>query len=588
MGRAAPAPAGGAAAPDRSEPSGTGAVAQYLREAILLEISRLKDVMLERVHDGEKEVHSMLRPAQRWSLSRFKLVLLAAFTAHLLIYWHIAGSVIQNGEASIHLGVTYLIVVFPVAVGVSVVALTFPSSHRQLKDFKADAIERLGKSMDGMRAKAETLRAERDTRVAALSSSFRKVMSRHSEQLQRAVQAHLQTIQENLQSTWGHFRNCLHVMHTALGRVSLEAPAWLTVDGLIDGLQRRIERTEPDSEGRLLQCSLPPDRLPQGGGDAAARSEYVLPATSFVALARELDARSRRPSSSAGSFFVLSDASSRLMFTVQLEKLQIEATTATLLRALDAAVQGLAIEQQRRIAEATFALSEVEMSALGTWKCNGYKWRVGYWAQKERMCLLAANVALILLSLFMGAHGCTEQTCRFAVPLVLMLHLTATLSMVAVALSSKGIYELRLQMKDVVVREATSYAGHVLFVLEQLPGDADFMQAMEDVSEEDEDRAFERCTAVVEMWKERVRAFEAIVHTLHLMLTHAAINSDAVGEGRTAAQALRSEATDLFLPEELSRARPHLLPITLCPPGHEVAPADSPFQPILSAPPGRF
>ena len=68
------------------------------------------------------------------------------------------------------------------------------------------------------------------------------------------------------------------------------------------------------------------------------------------------------------------------------------------------------------------------------------------------------------------AHGCTEQTCRFAVPLVLMLHLTATLSMVAVALSSKGIYELRLQMKDVVVREATSYAGHVLFVLEQLPG----------------------------------------------------------------------------------------------------------------------
>jgi len=161
------------------------------------------------------------------------------------------------------------------------------------------------------------------------------------------------------------------------------------------------------------------------------------------------------------------------------------------------------------------------MSALGTWKCNGYKWRVGYWAQKERMCLLAANVALILLSLFMGAHGCTEQTCRFAVPLVLMLHLTATLSMVAVALSSKGIYELRLQMKDVVVREATSYAGHVLFVLEQLPGaerlvlsrgygraegraaadargvravgDADFMQAMEDVSEEDEDRAFERC-----------------------------------------------------------------------------------------------
>ena len=25
-------------------------------------------------------------------------------------------------------------------------------------------------------------------------------------------------------------------------------------------------------------------------------------------------------------------------------------------------------------------------------------------------------------------------------------------------------------MKDVVVREATSYAGHVLFVLEQLPG----------------------------------------------------------------------------------------------------------------------
>ena len=30
-----------------------------------------------------------------------------------------------------------------------------------------------------------------------------------------------------------------------------------------------------------------------------------------------------------------------------------------------------------------------------------------------------------------------------------------------------------------------------------------------------------RCTAVVEMWKERVRAFEAIVHTLHLMLTHA-------------------------------------------------------------------
>lgn len=48
-----------------------------------------------------------------------------------------------------------------------------------------------------------------------------------------------------------------------------------------------------------------------------------------------------------------------------------------------------------------------------------------------------------------------------------------------------------------------------------------------------------RCTAVVEMWKERVRAFEAIVHTLHLMLTHAAINSDAVGEGRTAAQARR-------------------------------------------------
>ena len=48
-----------------------------------------------------------------------------------------------------------------------------------------------------------------------------------------------------------------------------------------------------------------------------------------------------------------------------------------------------------------------------------------------------------------------------------------------------------------------------------------------------------RCTAVVEMWKERVRAFEAIVHTLHLMLTHAAINSDAVGESRTAAQARR-------------------------------------------------
>ena len=138
---------------------------------------------------------------------------------------------------------------------------------------------------------------------------------------------------------------------------------------------------------------------------------------------------------------------------------------------------------------------------------------------------------------------------------------------------------------------------------------------------------------MVEMWKERVRAFEAIVHTLHLMLTHAAINSDAVSESRTAAQArrlsshipppylrpldpppslpawtprlgraicsnpltlaacvqaLRSEATDLFLPEELSRARPHLLPITLCPPGHEVAPADSSFQPILSAPPGRF
>merc|ERR1712087_1052626 len=77
-------------------------------------------------------------------------------------------------------------------------------------------------------------------------------------------------------------------------------------------------------------------------------------------------------------------------------------------------------------------------------------------------------------------------------------------------------------MRDLVVREADLYHVHVVDVLKTLPGDADFISAMEE-TEADDESALERCTCVVEAWKEKVRCFEHIVNTLHLQLTYAAI-----------------------------------------------------------------
>jgi len=496
-----------AGGPAVGEAAGSGKVAAYLHDAMVREVAQLRATLEERLGRDE-QVPTLLRPVSRCLLSRFKLVLVGAFVVHLLIYWHLAAEVIRDGEASIELSKAYLIIVLPVCVGVSAIALTFPSSHRQLVEFKTDALDALERAMSAMRARAEALRAERDSRVEALSSSFRRVMSRHSEALQAAINAHLRTIQENLEQTWTHFRHCLVVMHGALARLNCPVPAWLTVEGLIDGLQRRVERTAADSEGRMLSCTVKAIDHADYHNDGGGRASYVLPAASFVAIARELDARSRRgPSGGVGP---LNDPRSRLMFTVQLEKLSIEATTAALLRRLEVAMAGVAIEQRRRLQEAAFGLSTIELGELGGWRCCSRRWQVGYWAQRERISLLGANLTLIFLSLFMGLHGCTESECAVAVPAVLMLHMVVTLSMIGVAVSSKGVYELRLAMKDLVLREAASFSEHVLNELRKLPGDVDFLHAMEDVTTDD-DKVFEHCTHVVEAWKERVRAFEQMV-----------------------------------------------------------------------------
>ena len=112
---------------------------------------------------------------------------------------------------------------------------------------------------------------------------------RHTEQLQGAINAHLQTIEENLESSWDHFKNCLAAMQGGLARLNCEAPAWLTVDGLLSG--------KVPARGTLAACALAflgvllltstPGVGPSAATAAAAMSSMLLGDALVAAAAQE-------------------------------------------------------------------------------------------------------------------------------------------------------------------------------------------------------------------------------------------------------------------------------------------------------------